>query len=149
DIGANSTLTIDGTVAAGETIIFTGSNAVLNILDAPGFAGSIEARGNLSGDQINISRTYVWTGAQDTNFANPLNWDDVTDALNPAQSPPYAATTAEFPATGGIITGIGTVSVLQFGSGGLWTLGSGAALTSESGISVGNGMLTVYSGGSI
>jgi T5SS/PEP-CTERM-associated repeat protein len=147
DIGANSTLTVDGTVSAGETIAFTGTNAVLNILDPTGFAGTIQGQG--PSDQVNIARTYVWTGAQDTNFATAANWDDVTDSVNPAPAPPGLLTTAEFLATGGIVTGTGTVAVLQFGSGGLWTLGSGAALTSDTGITVGSGMLTVDGGASI
>ena len=94
-------------------------------------------------------RTLVWTGAQTTNFANAANWDDLTNATNPAAAPPGALDTAQFLATGGIVTGTGTVAVLQFGSGGLWTLGSGAALTADTGITVGNGMLAVDGGASI
>lgn len=79
-----------------------------------------------------------------TNFAsqNPVSVD-------PAPAPPGLVTTAEFLATGSIVTGTGTVAVLQFGSGGLWSLGSGAALASETGITVGSGMLRVDGGASI
>ncbi len=45
DLGANSTMTINGTVVSGETIVFTGTNAVLNILDPSGFAGTIQGQG--------------------------------------------------------------------------------------------------------
>jgi hypothetical protein len=51
DIGANSTLTIGGTVAAGEILAFTGTNAVINILDPSGFAGTIQDQG--PADQVN------------------------------------------------------------------------------------------------
>jgi T5SS/PEP-CTERM-associated repeat protein len=146
-IDAGSTVTIAGTVSTGETIVFTGTDAVLNILDPAGFAGTVEGQG--PSDQVNMPRTLVWTGAQNTNFANPFNWDDVTDSLNPASTPPGPQDTAEFLATGGTVTGTGTVAVLQFGSGGLWALGSGGALTSDTGITVGNGALAVDSGASI
>ena len=45
DIGNNSTLTASGTVAAGQTIEFTGTNAVLNILDPSAFSATIENQG--------------------------------------------------------------------------------------------------------
>jgi T5SS/PEP-CTERM-associated repeat protein len=146
-IDANSTLTVSGSVSAGETIVFAGTNGVLNILDPTGFAGTIQAQGPT--DQVNTPRTLVWTGAQTTNFANAFNWDDLTNSANPAATPPGALDTAEFLGTGGIVTGTGTVAVLQFGSSGLWALGSGAALTADTGITVGNGMLAVDGGASI
>ena len=52
-----------------------------------------------------MAATYVWTGAQDTNFANASNWNDITDGLNPAASAPGAQDTAEFITGGGTITG--------------------------------------------
>ena len=45
DLGSNSTLSINGSVAAGETINFTGTNAVLNLYDPSGFAGTILNQG--------------------------------------------------------------------------------------------------------
>ena len=147
-IDASSTVTLAGTVSAGETIVFAGTNGVLNILDPISFAGTIQGQGPT--DQVNIAaRTLIWTGAQNTDFANAFNWDDVTDSLNPASTPPGVLDTAEFLAAGGTITGTGTVAVLQFGSSGQWALGSGADLISETGIMVGNGMVAVDSGASV
>ncbi len=45
DVGSDSTLAITGSVAAGETIRFTGTNAVLNLYDPSEFAGSILNQG--------------------------------------------------------------------------------------------------------
>ena len=134
-------------MSAGETIVFAGTNAVLNLADPAGFAGTIQGQGPT--DQVNTPRTLVWTGAQNTDFANAFNWDDLTTPANPATAPPDVLDTAEFRATGGTVTGTGTVAVLQFGSLGQWALGSGAALTAETGITVGNGMLAVDGGASI
>ncbi|HEY1411418.1 MAG TPA: Hint domain-containing protein, partial [Rhodopila sp.] len=53
DIGADSTLTIGGTVSAGETFVFTGTAAVLNILQSSHFAGTITAAGPT--DTVNLA----------------------------------------------------------------------------------------------
>jgi hypothetical protein len=52
-IDSGSTVTIDGPVSPGETIVFGGTDAVLNFLDPAGFAGAIQGQG--PSDQINVS----------------------------------------------------------------------------------------------
>ncbi len=52
-VGSSSTLTVQGTVSAGETITFTGTNGVVNILHAGSFAGTITGQGPT--DQVNIA----------------------------------------------------------------------------------------------
>src|SRR5580658_5767775 len=47
-------------------------------------------------------RTLTWTGASSTAFTTAANWDDLTDAENPATTPPDNVDTAEFLATGGV-----------------------------------------------
>jgi collagen type I/II/III/V/XI/XXIV/XXVII alpha len=83
------------------------------------------------------ARNLVWTGAQDTNFANAANWDDTTNTLNPASSAPGAADTAQFLTGGGTITGNGTASALQFGGSTLWDVAASASLSAVSSVTVG------------
>jgi hypothetical protein len=52
-IESGSTVTVSGSVSAGETIVFSGNDAVLNILDSAGFFGNIVGQG--PSDQVNIS----------------------------------------------------------------------------------------------
>ena len=96
---------------------------------------------------------FVWTGAQDMNFANALNWNDVTDDLEPPASPPDAADTAQFQSdSGGTIIGIGSVDVLRFDGTALWTLTFAATLVAAGGITVGasgSGALAVEDGATI
>ena len=77
---------------------------------------------------IPTSRTFDWTGASNSDFGNALNWDDVTDGINPAATPP-GATDLAFVNNGGAITGTGTVSALSF-SGTNTVAGSLAAINS-------------------
>jgi hypothetical protein len=60
ELGADSTLTLSGSVSAGETIIFTGTNAVLNILQSSNFLGTVQGQG--SSDQVNVSCFAAGTG---------------------------------------------------------------------------------------
>jgi hypothetical protein len=53
EIGANSTVTASGTVSAGQTIAFTGTNGVLNIQHSGEFAGAIMGQGPT--DKVNIA----------------------------------------------------------------------------------------------
>jgi hypothetical protein len=53
DVGANSTLTVSGVVSAGQTFVFTGTDAVLNILESSSFAGTIQDQGPT--DQVNLA----------------------------------------------------------------------------------------------
>jgi T5SS/PEP-CTERM-associated repeat protein len=98
------------------------------------------------------ARTLVWTGDRDTSFANALNWNDTSNALNPAATAPGGADTAQFLGTGGTITGSGNAAALQFGGTSLWDVTSGAGLSAGTGITVGLGgvgTLLVNGGASI
>ncbi len=92
--------------------------------------------------------TFVWTGAQDTNFDNAGNWNDVTDGLNPATTAPGAQDTAEFIMGGGTITGTGMVAGLLFGGTDPWVLSNGAQLTDTASFTD-SGTLTIQSGAKI
>ncbi len=92
--------------------------------------------------------TFVWTGAQDTNFDNAENWNDVTDGLNPATTAPGAQDTAEFIMGGGTITGTGMVAGLLFGGTDPWVLSNGAQLTDTASFTD-SGTLTIQSGARI
>jgi T5SS/PEP-CTERM-associated repeat protein len=101
---------------------------------------------------IAATRTLAWTGVTDRNFGTAGNWNDATDALNPATTPPGAGDIAEFLDNGGTITGAGTAATLQFGGTAAWTLTAGATLSAAAGISVdeaGSGALTLIGGGNI
>ncbi len=63
--------------------------------------------------------------------------------MDPAAQAPGTLDTASFPSGDGIVTGTDTVSVLQFGSGGLWSLGAGASLTATSAITEGDGVVAI------
>ncbi len=84
-------------------------------------------------------RTLAWTGALSTGFAVPANWDDLTNGVNPAVTPPNAADTVEFLTSGGTITGSGTASALRFGGTVSWDVTSGARLSAAGGVTVGEG----------
>jgi T5SS/PEP-CTERM-associated repeat protein len=88
-----------------------------------------------------MTRTLVWTGADGTNFADANNWNDATDSLNPASSPPGSGDIAII-ATSGTVGGTGDVSGLRFAAAptltGTVTAGDSAQI---------NGALTVASGG--
>ena len=62
---------------------------------------------------VSTSRVFDWTGASNSDFGNALNWDDVTEGINPAATPPGAADLAVVN-NGGTITGTGTVSAFSF-----------------------------------
>jgi T5SS/PEP-CTERM-associated repeat protein len=104
-------------------------------------------------------RTLVWTGAGNTNFANPANWDDTTNNLNPAESAPGSADSAEFGSGSGEIAGSGTAGAVLFGGGGAWQLVSGATLgvtgtvtigpTEAADLLIGAGSRLVEAGGAV
>jgi T5SS/PEP-CTERM-associated repeat protein len=154
EFGAGETITAASFISAStiELTTNTGTYELTNVATGPGATPSLLIGTDATtGDiyvQATAPQTYTWTGAGNTTFANAANWYDVTDS-SPASVPPGAVDTAQFLATGGTVTGTGTVAVLQFGSGSQWSLESGAALTAESGITVGNGELAVDGGASI
>ena len=85
------------------------------------------------------ARDLSWTGAQDSNFAVAANWNDTSNALNPAAAAPGGADTARFLTGGGTITGAGTAAALQFGGATLWDVTAGASLSAGTGVTVGQG----------
>jgi hypothetical protein len=92
-------------------------------------AGLIQAPGavQLALDAYDVPRTLQWTAAADTNFANAANWNDLTDALNPASLAPDSADTAILAAGAGTITGTDTIAALDVNGAGNWTLGADLA----------------------
>jgi T5SS/PEP-CTERM-associated repeat protein len=134
-------------------------NVVADAFDAfltTGTAGTISSLDTLVLGAIGLRdvlvRTLVWTGAQGSSFSTAANWDDTTDARNPAQTAPGVADTAQFLSNGGTITGTGTAAALQFGGSVLWNVASGASLSALSGVTVGQsgtGALLVSGGASI
>ena len=87
---------------------------------------------------------FAWTGASDGNFANALNWDDVTDGLDPASRPP-GATDLALITNGGTITGTGTVAQLNFAGTNTvaGTLTATGSIDESSGTVAVTGLLTV------
>ncbi len=75
----------------------------------------------------------VWTGASSTNFASATNWSAGTTVPGLAN---YALFNA---ATGGTISGSGSVEGMSFLNTGTWTLASSANLTAVSGIMIAGG----------
>src|SRR5262249_14871153 len=82
-------------------------------------------------------RTLVWTGANGTGFASAANWNDLTNAVDPAILAPNETDTAAFVAGRGTITGVGTALALWFDGGAAWNVTNSASLTAVSGVTVG------------
>jgi collagen type I/II/III/V/XI/XXIV/XXVII alpha len=95
-----------------------------------------------------MAKTFVWTGAEDANFGNAGNWNDITDGLNPATAAPGAQDTAEFVTGGGTISGTGTVATLLFSGLDPWVLTAGASLSDTDSFSNG-GTVTVQDGATL
>ena len=160
--GATAAFTV---VSRGGSIDFTNlffSGGVQATVDGNGLLTSTEgthtATLQLSGDYVGESfqaakesgvgtgtvvtfteapRTLTWTGAQDTSFANPADWNDLTNALLPAAAPPNETDTTRFLTGGGTITGTGTVAALRFGGAVAWEVTSGAILNAATSVVVG------------
>ncbi len=81
-----------------------------------------------------VARNIQWTGnGGDTLFQNANNWQDFTNNLNPAATPPGVGENPSLTQTvGGTITGTGTVASITLGSfqSGSWVL-SGATLVAQ------------------
>ncbi len=94
-------------------------------------------------------RTLVWTGAADTDFNNPANWDDTTNALDPAGSAPQSNDTAQFISGGGTIDGVATVGALQFSGSTAWIVPTDGALTVGNAVDVGASSILNQLGGTL
>jgi collagen type I/II/III/V/XI/XXIV/XXVII alpha len=90
-----------------------------------------------------MARSLVWTGAAGSDYADPNNWDDTTDGLNPAASAPGGGDTASI-ATSGSITGSGFAFDLVFG--GAPSLAGTVAFGDVAAIA---GALTIAAGGTL
>ncbi len=130
--GQDISLSTSTAGAFSETITLsaTGSNS-------SGYSGPLTEVLTVTGTVVLPVRTLVWTGANNTNFANPLNWDDTTLSLDPATFAPDPADTVDFDGNGGIIAGTGSAAVLSFGGESSWHLAAGASLTASSSLTVG------------
>ena len=93
-------------------------------------------------------RSLAWTAAQDGNIANPANWSDLTNSVDPANLAPDAADTAQFLTGGGTITGSDTIGSLVFAGGNNWTLGGGVVLNAVKGV-VDSGSVNLIPGATI
>ena len=128
DIQVNLSLDTTTTGEFSNSVTFTGSE-----INASGYTASVADQDlTITGTILvpaGTPRLFDWTGEQDTNFANAQNWNDISDNLSPALTPPGALDTAEFAGGGGVVTGVGTVAVLEFGGSGTWVLSSGADVT--------------------
>lgn len=82
-------------------------------------------------------RTMLWTGAGGSTFADATNWNDTTDATNPAASPPGVGDVAQFANGGGTVAGTGTAAALDFAGSVVWTVSAGASLSAGIGASIG------------
>ena len=118
--------------------------------------GTDTATGN-SYIQLEPARTLTWTGAADTNLANPLDYSDTTLGQTPAQWAPDATDTILF-GVNSLITGHATAAALSFGGGSALNLTTGATLAAST-ITVGstqldnllidNGSLLIDSGSAV
>ena len=107
-----------------------------------GYSGALSEQTIVIKDDVVMARTLFWTGASDTNFANPLNWVDTASGLS-ATAAPDAADTVEFNSSGGAVTGTGTVAILEVGSigAGVLELSGGASITAgalDAGVAAGS-----------
>jgi T5SS/PEP-CTERM-associated repeat protein len=128
------------------TLVATGSNA-------SGFSAALPREVlTVTGTVVPGARTLVWTGGGNTDFANPLNWNDTTSGTNPALKAPNAIDTALFGSGGGGITGSGVASALSFAGNGTWNLETGTTLTTTGSLTVGStlpGDLVINAGATI
>jgi T5SS/PEP-CTERM-associated repeat protein/autotransporter passenger strand-loop-strand repeat protein len=105
-----------GTFTEAITLLASGSNS-------SGFSGTLTPQVLMvTGTVVPSSRTLVWNGTGGSSFANPLNWEDLTDGLAQAQTPPSGNDTIEFNNVGGGISGTGTVSTVVVGASGAGAL---------------------------
>jgi hypothetical protein len=163
-----STVRLDGAVGAGQQVVFSNYEPVidaaptLTLADPRQFAGALTDFSN-SGDTLNLLgetvtgvsvsgsvltvsvasggpltfnldtvdpvtsqltysgsevrvlpiREFDWTGSAGNSFGNPLNWNDVTDGVDPASSAPGTTDLAAF-TNAGSITGNGSVYQVSF-----------------------------------
>ncbi len=98
---------------------------------------------------VMVPRTLSWTGSVGTEFADPANWNDLTDGHNPALRGPNAADTGIFLASGGTIEGTGTVGSARFVGSKPWALVNGGSIGVQGSVTVGGpagGRLSLTSG---
>jgi autotransporter passenger strand-loop-strand repeat protein len=87
-----------GTFTEAITLLASGSNS-------SDFAGTLTPRVLDVTGTVVAPRTLAWIGASGSSFANPLNWEDLTDGLTQAQAPPTGLDTVEFNSVAGGIAG--------------------------------------------
>lgn len=99
---AGSTLTV--TLASGGPLTF-------NLQGAPA-----ATRLNVSGSDVTVAAPLVdvWTGAQNTVFANAANWDDISNNLTPAAVAPGSLATAQFDSGGSANASSPTEAIRSF-----------------------------------
>jgi fibronectin-binding autotransporter adhesin len=139
--------TVTGASVSGSTLTVTlsaGGPVFINL----GFSAPTTSQLLGSGSDIRVVplRQLTWTGASDSDFGNALNWNDTSDNLNPAASPPGPDDFASL-SNAGSITGDATVYQLSFGGTNTVTdtLAAVSSLTETSGSLVVTGSLSAAS----
>ena len=157
--------TLDDFDSAGDALVLVGqtvtgasiSGSIMTVTLAAGGPLTFDLAGvptstvlMASGDEVMVvpPPQFAWTGAQNTNFADAPNWNDVTDGLNPATMPPGATDIAQFTSNGGTISGTGSVAQLQFGGTSPWVVTGGANLSDSASFSD-TGMVSIQDGATI
>ncbi len=83
-------------------------------------------------------RNLGWTGFSGGGLlSNASNWNDITDALNPATAAPGTADSVTFLSNGGLLTGTIAVAGVTFGGNTAFSLNNNASMTDTGEILVG------------
>jgi collagen type I/II/III/V/XI/XXIV/XXVII alpha len=120
-----------GTTASGTLTVMNNTTTVAAINLLGDYLQSTFSFGSDGSTGNNISvvvstiapRTLDWTGSDGTTAFNaPSNWNDVSDALNPALTAPTLVDTVVFNTSGGYISGSPTVAAVLVGTSGVGAL---------------------------
>ena len=100
--------------------------------------GIVFARDLASTDTLTAVRVLNWTGNSGTSLINPNDWNDATDALNPATFAPGTSDTANFLSGGGAnFSGTLSVNNANFSGGALWSLANGVTVAAANVLTIG------------
>lgn len=128
---ATDTIVLAGITDATSASVVNGDTLQIQRFGGPAISLALDPSQTYTGDVFtisdgtltnNVSRTLTWTGSVSAAFGATANWNDVSDALNPAQMAPDPADTVVFNSANGEISGAGIVSTVDVGANGMGVL---------------------------